>query len=277
MANVIAPSAQWVPMFDEAYRLASLTGLLDSPADFAKWTHNAHKLEIPNMLLPGLADYDRTTGYANADISIETQIIDPTYERGVRFVTDTLDVSEAMGEIGEGLGQLIRQSYAPELDAWRIATYAAAEGVGKETGALETGEAVILALRVAVNAMDNAECPDSERVLFILPSLIGAVEDLDTTASRAVLARFGTIVRTPPSRMYETVSLDASGYTGTGALNFLAVAKSAVIQVQKHIAPKIISPEADQEGDRWLVGFRSTGYCAVYENKVAGVFAHIAA
>ena len=46
------------------------------------------------------------------------------------------------------------------------------------------------------------------------------------------------------------------------------------IQFQKHVAPKIISPEQNQTGDAWKYGYRNVGIADVYANKLAGVFCH---
>ncbi|GHU69870.1 hypothetical protein FACS1894184_14560 [Clostridia bacterium] len=94
MANTIAPSTQWAPLFDEAYRLASLTAVLDSPPDMTNWTQNGYQLEIPRMTLPGMANYSRSTGYVAGDVNVATQLVTPTYERGRKFVIDKLDVDE---------------------------------------------------------------------------------------------------------------------------------------------------------------------------------------
>jgi hypothetical protein len=57
-------------------------------------------------------------------------------------------------------------------------------------------------------------------------------------------------------------------------LNFLALDKGSVVQVQKHEAPKTIAPEDNQKADAWMFGFRSTGYTDVLTNKAACVYAH---
>ena len=38
----------------------------------------------------------------------------------------------------------------------------------------------------------------------------------------------------------------------------------ALIQFQKHVAPKIISPEQNQTGDAWQYGYRNVGIADVY-------------
>lgn len=57
-------------------------------------------------------------------------------------------------------------------------------------------------------------------------------------------------------------------------INFLIVHKPAVIQYQKHVAPKIVTPEANQNADAYKFGYRNVGIAEVYENKVAGIYLH---
>lgn len=61
----------------------------------------------------------------------------------------------------------------------------------------------------------------------------------------------------------------------TGAeINFMIIHKAALIQFQKHVAPKIISPEQNQSADGYKFGYRNVGIADVYENKVAGIYLH---
>lgn len=46
------------------------------------------------------------------------------------------------------------------------------------------------------------------------------------------------------------------------------------MQYNKHIAPKVITPEANQDADAWKFGYRKYGLADVYENKVAGIYLH---
>ena len=54
-------------------------------------------------------------------------------------------------------------------------------------------------------------------------------------------------------------------------LNFLIVEKSAVIQYQKHVAPKTVTPEQNQDADAYKFGYRNVGIADTYENKAAGI------
>lgn len=57
-------------------------------------------------------------------------------------------------------------------------------------------------------------------------------------------------------------------------INFMIVHKSAVIQFQKHVAPKVVTPEANQDADAWKFGYRNVGIADAYENKAAGIGLH---
>lgn len=284
MPNTITAFKKYVPMLDEAYKLASLTSVLDGPADMVREGANAGEIVVPDMVLQGLVGYSRATGFTDGTVTMASTTYQCNYERGRMFVVDVMDNIETAGvAFGRLAGEFIRMHVAPEIDAFRIAKYASTSGVGTASADLATGADVVAALRVCATAMDNGEVPLTDRYLFITPDLYGMVEDLDTTKSRAVLARFTQVIQVPQTRMYSGVSLSTSGaggYSKTTAgknLNFLAVHKSAVIQYNKHVVPKIVTPEQNQTADAWKFGYRVNGIADVFKNKKAGVYSHIAA
>ena len=58
-------------------------------------------------------------------------------------------------------------------------------------------------------------------------------------------------------------------------LNFMIIHPSALIQFNKLVKPKIISPEANQNADAWKYGYRLVSIADVYANKLAGVYASV--
>ncbi|MDR1600415.1 MAG: hypothetical protein LBS11_11190 [Oscillospiraceae bacterium] len=277
MANSIALFKSYIPLLDEVYKLGGLTSALDGALDIERQNMYAHEIVIPKMDMSGLGNYDRNTGYPSGEVTTTYETVTCEYDRGKMFQVDTLDDAETAGiAFGRLAGEFIRTKVTPELDAWRIAQYASAPGVTSARGPLLDGAEVIAALRACANAMDNGEVSLEDRVLFITPGPIGLVEDMDTTASRAVIARFGVVARVPQSRMNTAVTLGANGFTLTGEpINFLAAHRGAVIQYQKHISPKIVPPEANQNADAWKFGYRSVGIARVYENRKAGIYVNI--
>ena len=283
-ANTISIFKKYTTLLDEAYKLASLTSVLDGPNEMARQGANAGEIVVPDMVLQGLVTYSRNNGYSDGTVTLTNTTYQCNYERGRMFTVDTLDNAETAGvAFGRLAGEFIRMHVAPEVDAFRIARYASTPDIGSASAALATGADAVAALRVAANAMDNGEVPLTDRYLFILPDLYGMIEDLDTTKSRAVLSRFSRVIQVPQTRMYSAVSLSTTGNGGYSKaasgknLNFLVVHKSAVIQYMKHIAPKVITPEQNQHADAWKFGYRINGIADVFKNKKAGIYAHLAA
>lgn len=284
MANSIELAKSYVPLLDEVYALAVLTSDLDGAPELVQQGANANELIIPKMSMQGLADYSRNSGYVMGDVTMTNETVKCNFDRGRMFWVDAMDDLETAGiAFGRLAGEFIRTKVAPELDAFRFATYSALTGIGKKEETLADGAAVIAALRAASTAMDEAEVPETERFLYITPSLHGMVTDLDTTKSREVLTGFDKVVKVPQSRFYTAINQlsggtdeEAGGYKkadGASDLNFMIVHKPAVIQFHKHAVPKIILPDVNQDGDAYKYGYRLVSIADGYENKAAGVYA----
>lgn len=289
MANAITLAKQFVPILDEIYKLASLTAKLDGNPELARAGANANELIIPKLSMQGLGDYSRNGGYVSGDVTLTNETVNCNFDRGRMFTVDYMDNLETAGiAFGRLAGEFIRTKVVPELDAFRFATYAGITGISKiAAGAtLADGAAAVSALRAGTNKMDEDEVPTEDRHLFITPTLHGMIQDMDTTKSREILARFSDITLVPQTRFYTAITQydgstsgeEAGGYikdaTNGLDINFMIIHKSAVIQYEKHVAPKIITPELNQTGDAYKFGYRNVGIADAYENKVAGIYLH---
>lgn len=286
-ANSITLFKKYIPLLDEVYKLAALTSKLDGNPDLARQGANADELIIPKIDMQGLAAYSRNSGYVSGDVTLANYTVKCNFDRGRMFTVDALDNEETAGlAFGRLAGEFIRTKVVPELDAFRFAMYASETGISTVTGAaLADAAAVIAALRAATNKLDEDEVPYENRHLFITPTLMGLVEDQDTTKSKEVLARFASTTRVPQTRFYTAITQydgttegqEAGGYVkGASAknINFLILHKDALIQYQKRTVPKVITPEQNQNSDGWKFGYRDVGIAEVYENKRAGIYLH---
>lgn len=287
MPNTIELFKQYLPLLDEVYRLSSLTAVLDGASELVTQGANANELIIQKMSMDGLGDYSRNSGYTNGSVSLTNETVKCNFDRGRMFSVDNMDNAETAGmAYGRLAAEFIRTKVNPELDAFRFATYAGISGISTVAGAaLTTGDAVIKAISAAYDGMTNAEVPEADRYLFITPVLAGLVRDLDTTKSKEIMSKFTRVIEVPQSRFYTAIEQydgstsgeEAGGYgkaSGAADINFMIIHKSAVIQFQKHVAPKIVTPEQNQDADAWKFGYRNVGIAEVYENKVAGIYLH---
>lgn len=286
MANTLQKFKKYVVgLLDEVYKNASKTAILDGAPELASQGANADELIIPKIDMDGLGDYDRNSGYTQGDVTFTNETVKCNFDRGRMFTVDNVDNMDTAGmAFGRLSGEFIRTKVVPELDAFRFATYAATSGadITAHSGSYADGEAVRKAIAAKNDAMTDAEVPAEGRVLFINPVLNGMIRDMDTTKSKELLAKFAAVVEVPQARFYTAIEqLDGKsegqkkgGFKKADSgfnLNFLIVEKSAVIQYQKHVAPKTVTPEQNQDADAYKFGYRNVGIADTYENKAAGI------
>lgn len=295
--NSITLAKKFIPLLDESYRIASVTSVLDGNTELVRQGANANELIIPIISLQGLADYDRNNGYVQGDVTLTNETVTCNFDRARMFTVNTTDDLESAGvAFGHMAAEFIRNKVGPELDAFRLASYASKTGVSSATGTISTGADAVSAIRTAVTKMDEDEVPPEERYLFITPTLHGLIQDMDTTKSREVLSRFAGVIDVPQSRFYTKIATKTGtivttvtdgttttddqtegGFVkGTGGkdINFMVIHKPAVIQFQKHVSSKIITPELNPTADAYKLGYHNVGIADVYANKLAGVYVH---
>ena len=288
MPNNIALSKNYVTTLDEVYKRASLTSVLDSDPTVAQQGNRANEIVIPKLSMDGLANYDRKGGYVGGDVNLTHETVTFNYDRGRKFSIDYIDNEEAAEVPFMNLAsEFMRTKVIPEKDAFTFATLAGIEGISKvSAGAtLADGAAVMAALKVGVDKMDDDEVPEENRFLFITPTNLSAIKALDTTKSRELLDGFTQIVKVPQGRFYTAIDMhdgtsegeEAGGYVKATAgkdINFMIIHKPAVLKFNKRSASSIIVPENNADADAYIQKFREYGLVDAYENKLAGIYLH---
>lgn len=212
MPNIIALRKQYSTLLDEVYKLASLTSMLDGPNELVQQGANANEILIPKMSMQGLANYSKTTGYVAGDVTLEYETKKCTYDRGRMFAVDAMDNIESAGiAFGRLSSEFMRTQVIPELDAWRLASYAQLTGVTTVGADLADGKAALAAIRAARSSIENSEANLGTCYLFINPVLAGMIDDLDTTASKKAMEGFAGISKIPEGRFFDKIKLNANG------------------------------------------------------------------
>lgn len=276
MANTIALRKTCSTILDEVYKLGSLTAVLDGDNAMVKEGANAGELLVPKMDMDGMADYSRTDGYEDGNVTLEYETKKCGYDRGRKFTVDAEDNEESAGIAFGMLGaEFVRTKVNPEIDAYRFSAYAQAGTVTE--GALATGKDAVAALRAARTTIENSEATIEGCYLFINPTVKGLIDDLDTTASKKVMEDWAGIVKVPTARFFTKIALNKGGFACAEdgkALNFLIVPKAAVLQHMKHVVGKVITPDANQDADAWIFGYRAYGIAETLDNKKTAIVGH---
>ena len=283
--NTVNKFKKYIDKLDLVYKQSSKTAVLDGDNSLVQMGANAGEFLIPMLDMDGLGDYDRNSGYVQGTVSITMQTQKCEYDRGRKFTVDAMDNEETAGILfGRLSAEFIRTKVVPELDAYRFAKYAALSGT-VQSGTFANGKDVLNAIRAAKTEMQNNEVGLDNLVLFIDPGLNGAVQDVDTTTSKAVMSSFSQVIEVPQARFYTGIDL-LDGKTddellggfkpssGAYRINFQIMDRNAVIQFQKHVVNKIIGPEANQTSDGYLFFYRAYGIAERYQNKAKGIYTH---
>jgi hypothetical protein len=291
MAQSIALASKFQPILDEVYKAASLTARMDAqtkPVNFA----GANVVSVFKTNPIGLGDYSRVSGYKAGQVVGAWETLTLATERGRAFVVDRMDDEETLGmAFGTLASEFIRTEVAPELDAYRFSKYASTGSINGTAADLDAN-GIIAALDTAKLELDKDEVPSEGRILYISDTCLSYLESKvsrflgnDNSVDKRVMRYSGMdVIMVPQSRFYTSVDLvsgsdgvDAGGYSksaGAKDINFMVIHPSAVLQVVKHAALKVFTPEQNQTTDGWLVQYRIYHDAFVYANKLDGVYLH---
>ena len=216
MPNSIAYAKNYTSILDEVYKRAACSTCLNSPRRMARAGRNAKEIMIPKIEVSGLGDYTRNVGYKTGSITYEFETKTFNYDRGIRLLADVMDVEEAgvLDCFVAAGSELQRTQEAPEADAFTFSEIAGHEGVTPVEEDFSDAEAedVLASLRAATNEMDEAEVTTGSRILFITPTLKGALDDFslaNPTRSNRILERFSRIVEMPQTRFFSAIALNS--------------------------------------------------------------------
>ena len=292
MAQSIALATKFQPILDEIYKAASLTARMDTPVKPVNFA-GANVVSVFKTTPIGLGTYSRVSGYPAGQVVGTWETLTLASERGRAFVIDRMDDEETLGmAFGTLAGEFIRTQVAPELDAYRFSKYASTSSINAATPATLDANTIIPALDAAKLALDKDEVPSEGRILYISDDCLSLLEGKvsrflsnENNVDKRVMRYSGMdVVMVPQTRFYKGVTLDdgaavdAGGYAKTANtgkdINFMIIHPSAVVQVVKHDALKVFTPEENQTTDGWLVQYRIYHDAFVYDNKVKGIYLH---
>ena len=176
----ISLATKFAPYTDELFKAESKTSLLTN-TDF-DWS-GAHTVKVWKISTAELQNYARNVDadaesfpvsrYGNlADLSATTEEMVLSKDRSFIFNVDQLDEDETAGQVAaaSALAREIREVVIPEVDAHVYAKMAANAGTKPEAIEL-TSENIYNAILNGSEALDDAEVPDTQRVLVVTPKV----------------------------------------------------------------------------------------------------------
>ena len=298
--NTFEYAQAFLPILDEVYKANAKTAILDTANDRVRFI-GADTVNLYTTKMDGLGDYSRNAGFVTGSVTGGWEPYKLTQDRGRSFMVDVMDNDETMGmAFGTLAGEFIRTQVTPEIDAYRFAKYAGVSGISSATPAdITVGTTDVPSLiQAAETAMGDDEVPEEGRILFISETAYAALKDKITrmvmNGERGIETAVDyydgmRVIKVPKGRFNTGITLNdgvSAGETAGGfnvpastsyPINFMIIHPSAVLQVTKHVVPRILSPQVNQSADAWKFDYRIYHDCFVEANKVAGIYLHRAA
>ena len=222
MANTIDLVTKFAPYVDEQFKNESKLSMLTNQ-DF-DWT-GAHTIKVYKIGTSKMNDYDRSGAntdtnwsrfgpVAGLDANTEEMIL--TKDRSFTFAIDKLDTDETAQQLAgaTALSRQAREVVIPEVDSYVYGVMATKAGTKAAAVAL-TAENIYTEILKASETMDDAEVPETERVLLVTPAVYALMKQcpeiaLDTDVGqemrvKGVIANLdgASVVKVPKVRLPE--------------------------------------------------------------------------
>ena len=173
-------TTKYAPQTDELFKAESKISLLTN-TDF-DWT-GAHAIKLNKISTAPMNDYSRNRSTEPADseglsrygklldLSATTEEMLLKHDRSFIFNVDRLDEDETAGQLeaGTALARELREVVVPEVDTNVYSVMTAGAG-HKPAAAALTKSNIYAAVLAASQALDDAEVPETERVLVVTPA-----------------------------------------------------------------------------------------------------------
>lgn len=217
----IALSTQFKPYTDELFKAEAKFSLVsNSDYDFT----GAHSVKVYKIGTAALSNYSRNVAadaesfpvsrYGNlADLSATVEEMLLSQDRSFIFNIDKADQDETQQQVeaASALARELREVVIPEIDAYVFAAMGTGAG-GKPTAANVTKSNVYEKILDGVQALDNAEVPDTGRVLIVTPATYALLkqstvfDNSDITAEQRMNGVIGmldgmAVVKVPATRL----------------------------------------------------------------------------
>ncbi len=293
MANTIGLADKYVKLLDEKYVQEIKTEGIEADPSIVQETMSAKNFFLPSTKVSGLGDYDRNNGFQKGNVEVSWESHTFEMDRGTQFEIDEADNMETVEiAFASASGEFIRTEVAPEVDAYRFATMAGKADTDNVVKEDIDATNVIEGIDKAIEALDNAEVPESGRTLYVNPTVYRYLKQSDLISrnynvqsgegnvSREVMTFEGMeLVKVPKSRFntgFNALQIDGTndgGFELTGEdINFMIVHEDAILPIVKLDGLRVFSPEENQDSRKWKFDYRLYHTLVVPANKTKGIY-----
>lgn len=303
--NTLQYAAIFQRWLDEKMVARATTGWMEGNAGQVIYVGGA-EVRIPKISMDGMGNYDKDNGYVQGAVSLTYETKQFTQDRGRKFQIDRVqsDDTDFMATAFNVLEQFQRVQVVPEIDAYRYAAIAtAAAGAGNSRSLAVTAANIFTELQADIATVQDVI---GEQYPLVVTMSIAVANLLNTSNQVTKFLNVGEfqvngeiktkvsmindtpILRVPSARMFNSITLNdgttagqtAGGFApgvGAKAINWLITFRGAPIAVSKADTVRIFDPMVNQKANAWAFDYRRYHDLWIPDNRLAGVYANIAA
>lgn len=272
--------------FEKKLMQGALTNILETQR--VNWT-GAKSFEIPTISVTGYKAHTRSKGYNSGTVSNDKNVYTLGFDRDVEFFVDKADVDETNEELSMAniSNEFITAHATPEVDAYRfskIATdaitnnYSAAETDLSDANIYTKLKKALLPIR-KYGAQDIVMYVSSE-VMDFLERSKEFTRSIATTSPQGIDTRVTSLdgvqlIEVWDDARFKTKFDFTEGFkkaTDGKDINYLIVAKSAIIAKAKFNSIYLFAPGTHTEGDGYLYQNRLYHDLFVLKSRNDGIF-----
>lgn len=284
-------ATKYTKLLDATLQNNPATTDLNMNQDLVGEMTGAGKIEIAKIALQGLADYDRSSGFVEGDITTSWEEVQLAFDRGRQFSIDNMDNEERLEIVtANAMGSFVNDSVIPEVDAIRFSRMAEKSGNTKaET--LTTAADALKAVLAGETVMEDQGINLSECLFYVTGSTKALLREgsayrfarTDNPSTnfttfddmKSIVPKKETFVTAIETLDGKTSGEVAGGFkkaTSGADINFMIVHPSAVAAITKHNPLRYFSPDVNQEKDAHKWQYRLYHDLFVYANKVGLIY-----
>lgn len=263
------------------------------------------EIKIPDIVVQGLADYDRDNGFVRGSVTYKYQTHRLTQDRGRTFHLDAMDVDETNFGVAAAnvMSEFQRLKVIPEIDAYRY-SFIATKAIGAgNSEAYTLDEATILKkLYSHIFKLTDRGVDMSQLVITISYKAYEVLTNNSTIQKRIDAGQFSQgginltvktlegipLIPVASNRMKtafvfydgKTAGQEAGGFVPDASakdIHWIVSARNAPIAISKTDVPRIFDPMTNQEAHAWKIDYRKYHDVIIPDNKLPTIFVAVSA
>lgn len=283
MANNINYAEKYMQELDQMLKQEAITSDLETPN--VNWL-NARTFQVPNLSVTGYKPHSRNGGFNRGNVDVTHKPYTLDFDRDVEFFVDKADVDESnqAASAANVTSIFMRENGIPEIDAYRISKLAD-NADNSDTDTIDNTNAF---QKIKAGILPVRKYGPSNIVVYISSEAMDALErDVAFNRNINVTDNNGSIEARVTSidgvkikevwdegRMYDKFDFTEGFVPDEGAkkINFLVVAKPAIVAKAKISTIYLFEPGQHTQGDGFLYQNRLYHDLFKLENKQDAVY-----